>query len=154
MKNLFWLILLVGLNSYTQESRLIASCCAGERGRCSGTASCTACTNCSGCKHCAKEGGTCGVCSGYSSPAKKKSTSGGNSTYSYGNGSSNTNHNDNYSNKNHVTSSYSQNETDQYIHVTSETLNVRAGAGSDFEIVAKLKKGTVLQFIKPKATGY
>jgi hypothetical protein len=31
---------------------------------CTGSGSCKACKNCKNCKHCAKEGGSCGVCSG------------------------------------------------------------------------------------------
>jgi hypothetical protein len=31
---------------------------------CTGSTPCNACKNCKYCKHCAKDGGTCGVCSG------------------------------------------------------------------------------------------
>ncbi|WP_404984582.1 SH3 domain-containing protein [Chryseobacterium sp. M5] len=38
----------------------------GHKGRCTGSAYCTACSSCSRCGHCGA-GGTCGVCSGNSS---------------------------------------------------------------------------------------
>ena len=38
----------------------------GHKGRCTGSAYCTACSSCSRCGHCGT-GGTCGVCSGNSS---------------------------------------------------------------------------------------
>ena len=47
------------------------SCCESKKGRCTGSAYCTACTNCKYCAHC-NSGGSCGVCSGRKSyPAPK-----------------------------------------------------------------------------------
>lgn len=47
-----------------------------DKGRCTGSSSCSACRNCSRCGHCSN-GGSCGVCAGsssntfYSTPSKK-----------------------------------------------------------------------------------
>ena len=127
--------------AYCQDSKLLASCCdtkpAKSFGRCSGDASCTACSNCKYCKHCSKEGGSCGVCATYDAPvrAKKKTTK--KKTYSS-------------SSTSYSAASYkspSQYSTDDYLTVTSEVLNVREDAGTNYDIVETLDKGALLKFI-------
>lgn len=60
---LFLLFSITHVNA--QELTAMASCCTGEAGRCTGSASCRVCTNCSRCQHC-NNGGSCGVCAGSS----------------------------------------------------------------------------------------
>lgn len=126
---------LISINFYAQDSKLLASCCEGNEakstGRCSGTAYCTACSNCSGCKHCSKEGGTCGVCTSYNTPAKtttQKTTTRKSFTSTNSNSSA----------------SYSYGDK---LIVISENLNLRDGAGSNYEVVEKLKEDDVLTFL-------
>jgi Bacterial SH3 domain len=123
------------LIGYSQDSKLLASCCdvkpAKSFGRCSGDASCTACSNCKYCKHCSKEGGSCGVCATYDAPVRKtkktttKKSYTSNSTYKY-------------------PSEYSYGDK---LTVMSENLNVRKGAGIDYDIVEKLTRGDALTFL-------
>ncbi|NDI99334.1 SH3 domain-containing protein [Flavobacterium sp. LaA7.5] len=127
MKKLLLITLtLFFFTAYCQDSKLLASCCdtkpAKSFGRCSGNASCTACSNCKYCKHCSKEGGSCGVCTTYDAPVKKKTTT---STYKY-------------------PSEYSYGDK---LTVISKNLNVRKGAGTDYDIVEKLTRGDALTFL-------
>jgi len=41
-------------------------------GKCTGSSNCRACKNCNYCKHCARDGGSCGVCTGGSTQRKSK----------------------------------------------------------------------------------
>jgi uncharacterized protein YgiM (DUF1202 family) len=113
--------------SYAQDSRLTAICCdakpAKSFGRCSGDAYCTACTNCRYCKHC-NSGGTCGVCTSYAAPVKKKTVK-----------------------KAKAAKSPSFYRRNQMLEVTSETLNVREGAGTSYDIIETLSEGDMLTFI-------
>lgn len=123
MKRLLLLMLLISFNGFSQDSKLLASCCKETKaktfGRCSGDASCTACSNCRYCKHC-NSGGTCGVCTTYSAPVKKKKVSyKAPVLYSMG----------------------------DIVTVSNPTLNLRNGAGSDYQIIQKLKKGDELEVI-------
>src|SRR5690606_38081716 len=79
---------------------------------------CTACKSCSGCKHCAKNGGSCGVCSGGRNYSSSKSTSKSVSSYSLVD-----------------TSKFSIGEK---VLVNSVTLNLRRGPGTQYQIIEKL----------------
>lgn len=95
-------------------------------GRCSGDASCTACSNCRYCKHCSKEGGSCGVCAPSPTPAKKAAAT-------KQQAKTNTNP--------------SKYKDGQMLEVISETLNVRSGPGTGYDIVTTLNYGDKLTFI-------
>ncbi|GGB65155.1 hypothetical protein GCM10007424_01330 [Flavobacterium suaedae] len=127
--NLTLLFLFLSITSFSQESKLIASCCENKEtksfGRCSGNAYCTACTNCRYCKHC-NNGGTCGVCASYNKPKKTTSKSYSSTT--------------NYK----LPSSYSFGDK---LIISSEALNLRAGAGTSYDVVEKLTKGDILTFL-------
>jgi hypothetical protein len=129
---LMWAVLFCAA-VYPQQSKLLASCCDATPkseiknfGRCSGDASCTACTNCRYCKHCSKEGGSCGVCTTYEAPKKVRSTPKRKTTAAK------------------LPAQYRRN---QMLEVTSETLNVREGAGTGYDIVETLNQGDMLTFI-------
>lgn len=108
----------------------------GHKGRCTGSAYCTACSNCSRCGHCGA-GGTCGVCSGgsseksfYSSSSSKKSKSPKKSTNS--------------------TSSKKTDLKTSSTHHKIETIDVRKGPGFRFDVIEKIKQGTALIEIEKK----
>ena len=153
---LFSFVMLGTNSSIAQNNKLIASCCEGEGGRCTGSSYCTACTNCSRCKHC-NSGGSCGVCAGGSRRTtttksyKSNSTNGSSSSYS-GNSSSNSfsknNNNRFYSSEtydlpNDVYSEYYL----KTLIVNAETLNLRSGPGANYEILEKLTKNQELVFL-------
>jgi len=142
------------VSANAQNSKLIASSCHADGGRCSGNAYCTACSNCSGCKHC-NSGGTCGVCTSYDEPvkavykkpAKKKSVS-YNSTvtkpdYQKATGKK-----------------FATKKSTQGIHATSpaykagdnlnvilEILNLREGPSTDYPVIETLGKGDPVQLL-------
>jgi uncharacterized protein YgiM (DUF1202 family) len=135
MKKLLLLTLLfTGFLTSAQNSKLLASCCAApepqakEFGRCSGDAYCTACKNCSACKHCSKEGGSCGVCASYAAPvvSKPKKAKAAAST---------------------ITKPMKQYKRLQMLEVTSETLNVRDGAGTNFKLLETINQGDMVTYI-------
>lgn len=99
--------------------------------RCTGSANCTACTTCSGCRHCKKEGGSCGVCSSSSSRKQYRATP----SYSTGSGST-------YTTKKKDRGYYLKT-----LVVTSTTLNMRSGPGTNFNISDKLYKNDQLVFL-------
>lgn len=120
MKLLFTLATIFFLNLANAQEAIAASCCSGESttGKCSGTSSCTACSNCKYCGHCAKGGGTCGVCAPAPKPVKETRSS---------------------AVKSHLPG-------DKLI-VASETLNVRSGAGTDYDVVETLADGEALTYL-------
>ena len=134
MKNLFLVILLIfSKYCFSQNDKLIASCCSTGEARCTGSAYCSACKNCSGCAYC-NSGGSCGVCSG-----GKRSTS---SSSGYGTpnkakpkNQTNREHSNNYNKQESTVYPY----TEMYMVIT-EKLNVREDAGTGFSIVEALKK--------------
>jgi len=130
---LLFLIFLLSCSVYSQE-KLLASCCDGKEGRCTGSAYCSACTNCSRCKHCAA-GGTCGVCTSYSAPVKQKSSN----KKDYKSSSS--------TSKKSSFKSPSEYSVGNYLMVTSETLNLRQGPGVNYDVIEKLYKKSLLVFI-------
>ncbi len=141
---LFSLLFALG---YTQQKEIqIASCCDSERG-CTGSSSCTACKNCSGCKHCAKNGGSCGVCSGgsyksysTSKPKKKSISSTTKSSISSKTNSSNL--------------SVSAYNNGDYLYVSIAELNVRKEANSKSTILQKVKINDSLKFLKKEGSWY
>lgn len=126
-----------------QQLRPIASCCIGEEGRCTGSPYCTACKTCAYCQYC-NSGGSCGVCAVI--PPMYNS--------SHGNNSSST----------HVTKGRNGNSRagstlvvvpdDIYspyylksLVVTSQALNLRAGPGTSYPVLAKLARYDQLFFL-------
>jgi uncharacterized protein YgiM (DUF1202 family) len=109
-------------------------------GRCTGSSSCTACKNCSRCAHCSN-GGSCGVCArGVSRPAttpQRNSNYQGNSIKS--------------------PAKYQKPTTAVAIggiySVSSNTLNMRKGPGSDYAIVHVLKIGDKIEVVEPPKNG-
>jgi uncharacterized protein YgiM (DUF1202 family) len=133
IKLLLLLTLLLSAAVNAQNPKLLASCCDAPAsapiksgGRCSGDASCTACTSCSSCKHCSKEGGSCGVCTTYSTPKKY-----------------------NYTKKKAVRAPKSPDRYRkmQMIEVTSENLNVRAEASVKSKVLVTVHQGDMLTVI-------
>lgn len=127
MKNLLFIFLLFmaygnGI-SQSNDEKLIAMCCEEGRG-CTGSAYCTACKNCSGCRHCAKNGGTCGVCSGGRS---SRSTSKPN-TYTHPK----------------ISDKLSEGK---YLYVAVPSLNVRSGPGSNYKTIERVKKDSKLAYL-------
>lgn len=128
------LLLLSCQQSHETSGKPIASTCEGRR--CSGDASCSACKNCSGCKHCAKEGGTCGVCSGgvtlkqsyYSKPSASKKRSKDKKTLSTG-------------------TTVSNYYSGQILLPTIESINLRNGPGTDYEILETFGENQTVIFI-------
>jgi hypothetical protein len=125
--------------SHPNKIRLFNSdtCC----GKCIGAARCTACRTCEYCHYC-NSGGTCGVC-----------TSNPSSTHQPQYSKKYTNRN-NFT-KNKKQSPFTGNQT-RFIQlpssaiVTAKNLNVRAGPGTNFEIIDKLSTGdgvTVTEFL-------
>ena len=115
----------------------VASCCSSKKGRCTGSANCTVCTNCSRCGYCSS-GGSCGVCNGRTTQK----------SYNYRNQSSNSNTTRSYSNgiynlPNNPSSQYYMNT----LVVNSETLNLRKGPSTSYEIIQKLKANQELIFL-------
>src|SRR5690554_738258 len=138
MKNYFFLLLFCAF-SFSAKAQEIASCCTSEEARCIGSSNCRACTNCSRCAHC-NSGGSCGVCSGYRTT---KSSNSSNKTYNSTRQSDNS-----YSNSNNLyklTRTYYINEV---LLVKNETLNLREGAGTHYQIIEKLKQNDVLFFLE------
>lgn len=138
-KLLLCFILLLNFNLYSQDTKLIASCCEKTEtksfGRCSGNASCTACSSCRYCKHCSA-GGTCGVCASYT-PAPAKTTK----------RQTRTQKSSNINNYYSSSSSVSVNSYGDKLIVISENLNLREDAGTNYDVVEKLYKGDILTFI-------
>ena len=101
-----------------------------EGRRCTGSMYCTACKNCTGCKHCAKNGGSCGVCG----PKSKRNYSSKRSSNSY-NDSSPTNFSINY-------------KEGDLLMVTSNTLNLREGPGTNYKVLERLSKSDKVKLLK------
>ncbi len=114
----------------------VASCCSSEKGRCTGSAYCTACSNCSRCGYC-NNGGSCGVCAGRKTnrryDSNKPSTN-------------NSNNNDNKSIYNLPDDRYSEYYLNTLI-VNSETLNLRKGPSTSYAIIQQLKRNQELVFL-------
>lgn len=120
---LLFTLLILSSNSIAQNqsNTLLAACCS-ETGRCSGSAYCSACKNCTGCKYCAKNGGTCDVCS--TNKSKRKTTKA-------------------KQNKN-IPLKYAAFSTDDILHVSIETLNLREGPSTNYKILEALHKNDEL----------
>ena len=109
---------------------------AENKGRCTGSAYCSACSNCSRCAHCSN-GGTCGVCSGSSSnssytiPKIKKKVKTTTSTYYY--------------EPVQETKVYYENES---ITIYSETINLREKPSTKSIIIEKISYGDTVIFIE------
>lgn len=143
------------LSIRAQEGKLLASCCdtkPKERGRCTGSSSCSACSNCSRCGHCSN-GGSCGVCARYSEPVRytvpritreriAKSTSKSNER-----GSKQLKF---YDKSVKVTGSkkgiYNY-RSDDMLAVNSEILNLREGPGVEYQVIEVLEKHELLKLI-------
>lgn len=135
----------------------------GHKGRCTGSAYCTACSNCSRCGHCGA-GGTCGVCSGsssgrsysgsgYSSSKKKKSYRSG-SYKSSNNASANF-----YSSSRKKTPIYRYEANisladENFLYTIYKSVNIRSGAGKNYPIVETVTKNTKLIFLYKKSDWY
>jgi len=136
MKILLFIILFVlsytSCHSQSNKSEItVASCCEEGRG-CKGSAYCTACKNCTGCKHCAKNGGTCGVCSsGYT---KRKTTNKKSESY-----------------KSSIGSKVILKKGD-ILSVITNSLNLRKGPGTKYEIIEKLKKTSKVELLDIKGS--
>lgn len=116
----------------SQNTPLLASCCEPAEARCTGSAACTACKNCSRCAHC-NSGGSCGVCSSaVSKPGKpNKSTLLKKSS--------------NIPDPSPDVSFY---QKDDLLVVYKNTINVRNGAGTQYDIIEKLKINDEVLFIQ------
>ncbi|XLS30119.1 SH3 domain-containing protein [Flavobacteriaceae bacterium M23B6Z8] len=99
-----------------QSQDFVASCCVKERG-CTGSANCSACKNCSGCRHCAKNGGSCGVCSGHYGNTRRYTTT---------------------SRKKNDGLRVDRIKKDDLVVVTSEALNLRSGPGKQYSVLERL----------------
>lgn len=135
---------------YAQDSKLIASSCHTDGGRCSGNAYCTACSNCSGCKHC-NSGGTCGVCTSYDEPvkavykkpAKKKVVHSGSALKQSAN-------NKTAVKKASVKAIYAPSpahSAGDKLNVISEILKLREGPGTDYPVIETLEKDDAVQLL-------
>lgn len=133
LKPIFFIFLIISLfsfNSFSQETKLIASCCEEGRG-CTGSAYCTACKNCSGCRYCSKNGGSCGVCSSvrkktYRNSSSLKKITADNSSISY------------------------KFYRGAVLYTSKTILNLRKGPGVKYKVLKKLKKDTKLVYISKK----
>jgi len=110
-----------------------------ESATCYGYSPCNACKDCSRCRHC-NSGGSCGMCSGGSVPNYRNSSSSG-----AGSTRSRSTTRSNYNSSSYSASNTSVSRTTVYLPVLAtvavETLNVRSGPGTEFEILAELTKG-------------
>ncbi|WP_306352029.1 SH3 domain-containing protein [Flavobacterium sp. '19STA2R22 D10 B1'] len=135
MKSLFYcFVLLFTINFCTAQvaksNVIIASCCATEARKCTGSMSCTACTNCSGCKHCSS-GGSCGVCS-----------SGKNSNYTESKSSTSKNSSKDI-NINFNFNVYKKGKT-----VTiARSVNLRKEPSKDSDVIAKISNKNTLKIL-------
>jgi len=141
IKKLLILIIILCSNAVvSQTTKLIASCCTPaveqkeDYGRCSGDAYCTACKNCSACKHCSKEGGSCGVCASYAAPVVAKPRKVKAKAFTAAGGTT-------------VVKPMKQYKRLQMLEVTSETLNVRDGAGSNYKVLEVINYGDMVTYI-------
>jgi hypothetical protein len=147
-------VLVFGSNlSFGQENTVIASCCGGKSGRCTGSSYCSVCTNCSRCRHC-NSGGSCGACSGgsirtnnYNYPNSSKTKTSGSNIIKRKRYLTN--------NENSVDTSgfyYLPNDTysEYYLKtliVHIQTLNLRKGPSTNYGILEKLSKYQELVFL-------
>lgn len=143
-------------NTYTREPIL---CIAPKTfGRCSGDAYCTACSNCSACKHCSKEGGSCGVCATYKTPAKpkpaKRTTTNKPAKQTPAKPAKAEPVKAPEAPQQTTTPKPEKQATDpatytdrQKLEVTANAVNVYRGPGTDTEVVITLSKGDPLTFI-------
>ena len=130
-----------------QKANLVASCCEGKTGRCTGSAYCTACKNCRYCKYCSN-GGSCGVCSGgskrtykpkptYTYPSTSTSTT---NSYWYNKGNAKSNI---YNLSNDIFSKYYL----KNLMVNTLTLNLRTGPGTEYNVLKRINKYQKLIFL-------
>lgn len=124
---LFFSFVYINIYSQSNSNKLLASCCI-EGGRCTGSAYCSACKNCSGCKHCAKNGGSCGVCSG-GSPKTSTSYKSNSNSYSLS-----------YKRK-----TFSKGD---FLIINSSNLNLREGPSTKYKILEKLTNKSTLILIE------
>ncbi|MDA3614141.1 SH3 domain-containing protein [Polluticaenibacter yanchengensis] len=135
-------LFLLSTFTYAQNSsKLIASCCEDDGGRCTGSAYCSACTNCTGCKHC-KSGGTCGACTTVSSSSSKKSSSSANkkSGTTTKTATKSTDATSKKSKGNTIA-------TNINIYINTNEINLRKGPGLNFDVIGKVKKNAKVELI-------
>lgn len=142
------------LSGYAQNSKLIASSCHADGGRCSGNAYCTACSNCSGCKHC-NSGGTCGVCTSYDEPiktvykkpAKKKAETSNTALKQSGNNKTAVKKASVKKPAKTVYAPAPAHSAGDKLTVISEILNLREGPGTDYPAIETLEKDDTVQLL-------
>lgn len=142
------------VSAHAQNSKLIASSCHADGGRCSGNAYCTACSNCSGCKHC-NSGGTCGVCTSYAEPvktaykkpAKKKAVHSSSAPKQSDNNKTAVKKASAKKPSKPVYTSAPAHGAGDKLSVISEILNLREGPGTDYPAIETLEKDDTVQFL-------
>jgi len=157
MKKLFTLIIFFFfpiVACQAQNSKLIASSCHADGGRCSGNAYCTACSNCSGCKHC-NSGGTCGVCTSYDEPVKAVSKKPAKRKVVSNNSAVTKPANQHVASKKFAAKKSAQEiyadsptyKAGDNLKVTSEILNLREGPSTDYPVIETLEKADSVQLL-------
>lgn len=142
------------VSAHGQDSKLIASSCHADGGRCSGNAYCTACSNCSGCKHC-NSGGTCGVCASYDEPvkavykkpSKKKTVTSNSSLKQSGNIKTAVKKASVKKPANAIYAPSQAYSAGDKLNVISEILNLREGPGTDYPVIETLEKDDAVQLL-------
>lgn len=145
-------------SAFCQVTDIVAACCEGKTGRCTGSAHCTACTNCKYCKYC-NNGGSCGICAGRNrktttrtyqpewtrNSSTSKSSSTGTKSRSIAGGNL------------YAESGIYVMPDDKYseyyqktLIVNAETLNLRTGPGTEYAIRDRLYKYQALTFLAMK----
>jgi hypothetical protein len=142
------LIVFLTITSFFLQAQCCKPIALNVAGRCTGSSSCTACKNCSRCAHCSN-GGTCGVCSGgrnYVTPSNSSSKKSSNNKSS-GNGS------------------YRPSSKPVYVStptisiggaasVSSTTLNIRKGPGTNYPVVYALDSGDEIEILNKPINGW
>ena len=118
------------------KETLIASCCNGNDGRCTGSSSCRVCTNCSRCGHC-NSGGSCGVCSRSTRVSAPK----------YHSKPNNSSRGLKTSSPFYLPDDPSSPYYLKILLVNTENLNLRKGSGASYPILSSLQKNQKLIFL-------
>jgi len=138
-----------------QNHKLVASCCDAklkERGRCTGSAYCSACSNCSRCAYCSN-GGSCGVCASYSPPVRYTAPRNvrGNKVKTPSKNTVTASSNSNFYSKSKkevvtkkVINTY---RSEDMLAVDSEILNLREGPSIEYEVIEVLERHALLKVI-------
>lgn len=142
-----------------QNSRLVASCCEAnkeEKGRCTGSAYCSACSNCSRCAHCSS-GGSCGVCASYSAPVKYTAPRSSNSSSDSGTSKVTSKASVKASSKNSFHTAPKKEpaavkvkivyRSEDMVTVSSDNLKLLEGPGNEYAVIEVLKKYALLKVI-------